>query len=252
MQRALAPTALVIAVFVGVSVAAAAGPDSTQKRLERVRVCGAGGLDRLAGECKSDESGKPIVSSALNCSASAQGEAGERFSGRFFYRGQAFPAYGTSVGSARRGLYIFLTTGPNPMPGGSWACELRVGQERVRKAFRSGGPTGPILHLAVCRTSRTVPAGPVKVCRRDESGTPFQPTDTVTCSAVFAGGKGKLAAVEFLRQGREAFSGDFELPLPVTAAGPFIRPAPKLQTGSWACRWSLAGRVLAVKQFRIA
>jgi hypothetical protein len=68
---------------------------------------------------------------------------------------------------------------------------------------------------------------------------------------VFAGGKGKLVAIEFLREGREVFSGDFELPLPVTAAGPRLDPNPQLQRGSWACRWSLAGRVLATKPFRI-
>jgi hypothetical protein len=223
-----------------------------QKRLEDVRVCGAAALDRRAGVCKRDENAKPILSSAFNCSARAQAESGERFAGRFFYRGQPFPAFGTSVGDKRRGVYIYLTAGPNPMPGGPWSCELRVGPERVRKAFRSAGPTAPILHIAACRTSQTVLAGPTRVCRRDESGTPFRPTESITCSAVFAGGKGKLAGIAFLREGKEAFSGDFELPLPVTAAGPRLDPSPKLQRGSWACRWSLAGRVLAVKPFRIA
>jgi hypothetical protein len=85
-----------------------------------------------------------------------------------------------------------------------------------------------------------------------ESRSALPATESLTCSAVFAGGKGKLATVEFLREGREVFSGDFELPLPVTAVGPFLRPAPRLQGGSWVCRWSLAGRVLATKRFRIA
>jgi hypothetical protein len=138
------------------------------------------------------------------------------------------------------------------MPGGPWSCELRVGQELVRKAFRSAGPTAPILHVHACRTSQTVLAGPTRVCRRDESSTSFRPTDAVTCSAVFAGGKGKLAGIAFLREGKETFSGDFELPLPVTAAGPRLNPDPALQRGSWACRWTLAGRILAVKQFRIS
>lgn len=244
---------LAIGLLALASVAFAHAPASVQqKRLENVRVCGVGALDRRAGVCTRDESGKPIVSSAFNCSARARAEPGERFAGRFFYRGQPFPAFGTSVGDKRRGVYIFLTAGPNPMPGGPWSCELRVGPERVRKAFRSAGPTAPILHVAACRASQTVLAGPTRVCRRDESRTPFRQTDSVTCSAVFAGGKGKLAGIAFLREGKEAFSGDFELPLPVTAAGPRLDPDPKLQRGSWACRWSLAGRVVAVKKFRIA
>jgi len=225
---------------------------SSQKRLEAVRICGASALDKRAGECTKDESKKPIVSSQFNCSARAQGEQpGERFEGRFAYRGRVFPAYGTSVSKNRRGVYIFLTAGPNPMPGGRWSCELQIGPEKVRKAFASGGPVAPILYVAACRSSRTVPAGPVRVCRRDDSRTPFPGTEAVSCSAVFAGGKGKLVGIEFLREGKEAFSGDFELPLPVTAAGPRITPSPRLQPGRWACRWSLAGRVLATKQFRI-
>ena len=243
---------LAIGLLALASVALAGSPASVQKRLESVRVCGAGALDKRAGVCTKDESGKPIVSSELNCSARAQGEAGERFVGRFLYRGQPFLAYGTSLNERRRGVYIFLTAGPNPMPGGGWSCELQVGPERIRKAFRSGGPTAPILYVAACRSSRTVLAGAVRVCRRDESGAPFSATESVSCSAVFVGGKGKLAGIEFLREGKEAFSGDFQLPLPVTAAGPRLDPDPKLQAGRWACRWSLAGRVLAVKQFRIA
>lgn len=243
---------LALGGLVGASVALAGASASVQEdRLENVRVCGASALDKSAGECTRDESGKPIVSSAFNCSANAQGKPGERFVGRFFYRGQPFQAFGTTVGDRRRGVYIFLTAGPSPMPGGGWACELRVGSERVRKAFRSAGPTAPILYVAACRTSETVLAGAVRVCRRDESRTPFRSTDSVICSALFVGGKGKLAGIEFLYKGKEFFAGDFELPLPVTAAGPQLDPDPKLKSGPWACRWSLAGRVLATKQFRI-
>ena len=243
--------ALAIGLLAFAFVGLADGPASVQKRLEAVRVCGASALDVGAGECTKDESGKPLRSSQFNCSARAQASSGEQFAGRFLYRGQPFPAFGTNVGSKRRGVYVFLTAGPNPMPGGSWACELQVGPERVRKAFKSAGPTAPILHLAACRISRTVLAGQVRVCRRDESRAPLPATESVTCSAVFAGGQGKTATIAFLREGKKAFAGSFQLPLPVTAAGPRLDPAPKLQSGKWACRWSLAGRVLGVKQFRI-
>jgi len=247
-------TLLVLSVSAAVAAAAllADAPASVQKRLESVRVCGASALDRSAGVCTKDESGKPLRSSQFNCSARAQGGSGEQFAGRFLYRGQPFPAYGTNVGSKRRGVYVFLTAGPNPMPGGSWACELQVGPERVKKTFKSAGPTAPILYVAACRTSRTVLAGQVHVCRRDESSAALPSAESVTCSAVFAGGKGKTAAIAFLREGKQFFGGDFQLPLPVTAAGPQLDPAPRLQPGRWACRWSLAGRVLAVKRFRIA
>lgn len=224
---------------------------SLQKRLESVRVCGVAALDRVAKVCTKDETGKPIVSSQFNCSTRAQGEAGERLAGRFLYRGQPFPSFGTSLSSTRRGAYFYLTAGPNPMPGGSWSCELQAGPERVRKNFASGGPTAPILYVAACPSSRTVLAGQVRVCRRDEAKTTFSATAPVSCSAVFVGGKGKSVEIAFLREGKVAFSGEFELPLPVTAAGPRLDPDPKLQSGKWACRWSIAGKVVATKKFRI-
>jgi hypothetical protein len=219
--------------------------------LQTVRVCGVRYLDRQAGECTRDESGTPVRSSAFHCSARARTESGERFSGRLLYRGQPFPFFGTSVGDERRGVYVYLTAGPYPMPGGPWACELRVGSERARKSFRSGGPLGPILHVRACRASQTAAAGPTRVCARDESARIFTATEPVVCSAVFVGGKGKVAGIAFLHEGKTAFDADFELPLPVTAAGPRLDPDPRFASGSWACRWTVAGRVLATKRFRV-
>ena len=233
------------------AAAAAAGWTAEGDRLQSVRVCGAGALDRGAGECKRDQSGSALISSAFNCSARARAESGERFSGRLLYRGQPFPAFGTGVGDKRKRVYVYITAGPYPLPGGAWSCELRVGTEVARRTFRSAGPVGPILHARTCLASRTAAAGPTRVCARDESGTAFSPTDSITCSAVYVGGKGKLAGIAFLHEGKPAFDGDFELPLPITAAGPQLDPDPKLASGKWACRWSLAGRVLAEKQFRI-
>jgi hypothetical protein len=220
-------------------------------RLQTVRICGVGALDRSAGQCKRDQSASALISPAFHCSARARAESGERFSGRLLYRGQSFPAFGTSVGDKRKGVYVYVTAGPYPLPGGTWSCELRVGSEQVRKRFRSGGPTGPLLHVRVCRAAATAAAGPVRVCARDESATGFRSSDSITCSAVFVGGKGKLAGIAFLHERKPVYDGDFELPLPITAAGPRLDPDPELATGDWACRWSLAGRVLAEKQFRI-
>jgi hypothetical protein len=242
----------VVPLAAGTSAFAFASPTGGGDRLQNVRICGAQTLDRGAGECRRDQSGSAIRSSAFYCSASALARAGgERFSGRFLYRGQPFPAFGTGVGSTRKGVYVYLTAGPYPMPGGPWSCELRLGPERVRKSFRSGGPSGPILHLRACRTSRTVSIGPVRVCARDESATSFKATEPVVCSAVFVGGKGKLARIEFMYEGKRALDADFELPLPITASGPRLDPSPRLASGRWGCRWSVAGRVLGTKSFRI-
>jgi hypothetical protein len=222
-------------------------------RIEHARVCGEGAIDRGAGECKRDQSGSPIVSPTFICSAGVRGEPNERFAGRFFYKGSAFPAFGAKTTDNRRGINIYITAGPQAMPGGLWGCELRVGPELVKKSFRSAGPTGPILYVAVCASSRTVAAGSAQVCRRDERGSSFSPTESVTCSAVLVGGKGRLAGFEFLHEGKDVGLGqDFEIPLPITAAGPQLDPDPKLTSGRWTCRWTLAGRVLAAKTFRIA
>jgi hypothetical protein len=242
---------LALALAAPLAAATTAFAWAQSDRLDAVRVCGATALDKRAGECRQDQSRSALRSSAFHCSARASTESGERFAGRFLYRGQPFPSYGTGIGKTARGVYIYLTAGPYPMPGGSWACELRVGQEVVRKPFRSAGPLGSILHLRACRTSATVAAGPVRVCARDQSATPFSATQPVHCSAVFVGGKGKLAGIEFLYEGKKALDADFELPLPVTAAGPRLDPSPKLASGRWACRWTLAGKVLGTKSFRI-
>jgi hypothetical protein len=217
-----------------------------------VRICGLNGFDRAASVCTQDQSRSALRSSVFHCSARARAEPGERFSGRMLYRGRPFQAFGTAVGGRRRGVHLYLTAGPYPLPGGPWACELRVGRELVRKAFRSAGPTGPIVHLRACGASTTASAGPTRVCARDESATAFEPSDSVVCSAVFAGGEGKLAGVAFLYEGEPAFDGDFELPLPVTAAGPRLDPDPRLAAGDWSCRWTLAGRVVGEKAFRVA
>ena len=201
---------LKIAVLAGVSALVAAplvgfgtSPSSAlADRLQAVRICGVRALDRSAGECTRDQSGSALISSAFHCSARARAEAGERFSGRLLYRGQPFPAFGTSVGDKRKSVYLYLTAGPYPMPGGPWSCELRVGSEQVRKSFRSAGPIAPILYVRACRTSRTAAAGPTRVCARDESRAAFRSTDSITCSAVFVGGKGKLAGIAFLHEGK--------------------------------------------------
>jgi hypothetical protein len=241
---------VVLALAVGVGVAAPLVAGAPGKRLESVRVCGLSALDADAKACKKDESATPLVTPQFNCSARVSGSAGERLTGRFLYAGQPFPTFGTSLDSIRRGAYIYLTTGPYPMPGGRWSCELQAGTERVRKNFRSGGPTGPILHVRACASSRTALAGQVRVCKRDERST-LSATAPVSCSAVFVGGKGKSVEIAFLRQGKVVFSGEFQLPLPVTAAGPRLDPDSKLAAGNWACRWSIAGKVVATKQFRI-
>lgn len=244
--------ALLALLLAAPAVGFGAAPGSSDgNRLRSVRVCGAGALDHSAGECRRDQSGSGLLSSTFNCSARARGESGERFSGRLLYRGQPFPAFGTGVGDSRKGVYVYLTAGPYPMPGGAWSCELRVGPETARKSFRSAGPVAPILYVRACSAARTAAAGPTRVCAREEPGATLDSTDSVTCSAVFVGGKGKLARIAFLHEGKIVFDGDFELPLPITAAGPRLDPDPKLAAGKWACRWSLAGRVLAETQFRI-
>lgn len=252
MRRATVGPAALFVILATAAVGFAGAPSSTEgDRLQGVRVCGVRYLDRQASECTRDESGTPLLSSAFNCSARARTTSGERFSGRLLFRGQPFPAFGTRLDEKRRGVYVYLTAGPYPMPGGPWACELRVGSEQARKSFRSAGPVGPILHVRACRASQTAAAGPTRVCARDESARTFRGTESVVCSAVFVGGKGKLAGIAFLHEGKPAFDGDFELPLPITAAGPRLDPDPRLASGQWACRWTLAGRVLATKRFRI-
>lgn len=114
-------------------------PSSGQSdRLQAVRVCGVRALDRRAGECTRDESGAPLLSSAFHCSARARAEPGERFAGRLLYDGEPFPTFGTSVGDKRRGVYVYVTAGPYPMPAAPGHASS--GSARSRFASPSGAP----------------------------------------------------------------------------------------------------------------
>ena len=88
--------------------------------------------------------------------------------------------------------------------------------------------------------------------RRQTRTCPARTVREVRQAATWRIGAVGPALVKFLRTcSGPTRSSHAQLPLPVTAAGPQLDPAPRLQPGKWACRWSLAGRVLAVKQFRI-
>lgn len=216
-----------------------------------VRVCGAESFDRGAVRCRSDESGKPIVASHVFCSASVWKRAGQRFDGNFSYRGEALPSRGKAVPDNGSRLWIDVTVG-TPLPGGDWGCRLSVGLQTVTKSFRSGGPTGPIVGVGVCPTTHTVVAGPVRVCSRDESATPFARIPSVTCSAVFPGAKGEVGRVDLVYQGKETgVSIARRLPLAVTAFGAHFSRAGPLPAGSYACRYVLAGKQVALERFAI-
>jgi hypothetical protein len=94
-----------------------------------------------------------------------------------------------------------------PLPGGAWGCSFAIGRRRLAASFRSGGPTGRVVDLAVCRAVHALRSGAASICPRDESGTPFLATDAIVCNGVLVGQQGKTEAIDLAAQASPVIAG---------------------------------------------
>jgi hypothetical protein len=218
--------------------------------LDEVRICGAADFDRDSAACKRDRRAG-ISSGTIYCSAHTSGHEGDTFTGRLSYRGAAFPLQKGRIGHDNGNAYTFLTIGGGAFPGGAWRCDLAAGDETASVTFTTRGPSGPVTSLAACLTKNTVLAGPVRSCKRD---TPTLPaTAEVTCSAVYGLAKGRRASVEVLYAGKPTgLRLARKVPLAVSVFGVQVSKPGGMPAGRYACVFSLDGKKVATKTFRIA
>jgi hypothetical protein len=172
------------------------------------------------------------------------------FTGRLSYRGIPFPVQKgklTSDGNA----YTYLTIGGGSFPGGPWRCDLAAGAEKVSATFTTSGHSGPVTGLAACLTKNTVLAGPVRACKRDTPSLPA--TDAITCSAVYSLAKGEQARADVLYKGKSTgLTLTRKVPLAISVFGVQVSKSGGMPAGSYACVFSLDGKKVATKTFRIA
>jgi hypothetical protein len=233
-----------------VALASCAGGGS--EGLSDLRVCAAEAYDEEEEECSEDQRERPLKASAVYCSAKVEDREGERVTGRFFFEGEPLPTYGDTLPSGSRTFSVDFYFGSGLVPGGNWACELSLGSQKMKASFQSAGPIGPVVNFAVCRTP-DAQTEREQICRRDESGAPLEPTDSVNCSATVVGRKGKVMRVDLLHEGRETgVSAETEIPNHVMPAWAHFTGEQNLPEGDYLCRFSLAGEQVGEKRFSIA
>jgi hypothetical protein len=255
--------AAAVAVATGaVLLAAGCGGKSFPAGVSGLRVCGQSSFDESAKQCRTDNRGSSLVSSRFICSARVGKRNGESFLFRFLRNGRPVSTQRGTVPSDGWTVAFSVAAGGllgnRALIGGNWRCELRVGTApRAVAAFRSGGPTEVVLHLSACPTSETRLDGRTRVCRTNQSLTPFRGVRSVTCSATLVAARGKLLEVQLAYLGRRhaprrSLSSQVKIESLLQPVGVrfFSRSGP-LTAGRYACRLSIAGQTLAAMPFRI-
>jgi hypothetical protein len=239
--------ALVLLVAGGAAAASTAAPT-----ISSIRVCPSAQFDRRNAVCRVDRSGRPFTAVLLYCSAHADGAPGV-VRGHFVYRGVALRSVGSRV-SPPTDVYMSATFGPEPIPGGRWACDFRFGQAHVRRTFVLRGPLGPALYSFVCLDANAagVPTGrgPCRANRRR----PFHPHDVVMCSVTITSRVGSLIRADLVREGvtlPHPFRGRAISAISTPHFFVTTRQRPVLRPGHYACVWSVDGREVARRAFAV-
>jgi hypothetical protein len=233
--------ALTLAVAVAVASCAGGGPEG----LSDLRVCGAEAFDERNEECSEDQRTQRLESSTVYCSVKVRADEGQRVKGRLRHEGEPLPSQTATLPADAETFSVNFYVGRGSIPRGTWACELSLGSEKLTASFESGGPVGPIVNVAVCRTADVDPEG--------ERGAPLAPNDSVTCSATVVGAKGAVVDSEVFYEGRKTgISDQQEIPSPVMPVYFRLEGEQGLPEGDYACRFSLAGERAREEDFSIA
>lgn len=237
-------------IVTGLGAVALGGFGGSASGLDEVRVCGASGFDSGKAACKTHQR-SGIRSGTVYCSAHVSGHSGDTFTGRLTYRGNAFPVQKGNLTHDDGNAYTYLTIGGGSFPGGSWRCDVSAGSEKASASFTTSGPTGPVTSLAACLTKNTVLAGPVRACKSDRASLPA--TGAVTCSAVYSLAKGRRARADVLYNGKSTgLTLTRKVPLAISVFGVQVTKQGGMPAGKYACVFSLDGKKVATKTFRIA
>jgi hypothetical protein len=226
-------------------------------RFVELRVCGATTFSRALGRCSRDERHLGIRSNRFTCSAVLQTREPGVLRARFRLAGVAEP-WGVlgrvQAGDTRLVSYSRNIKTDQPLPGGNWACEFAFGGTRAALSFRSGGPRGKIIATAVCPESAvlTFPGrvSALKTCATDHSRGRLSLSESIYCSAVFAGVRGQSAEIEFLRSdGSSVWATRLEITWPTANQAWSYTTVENI--GDYRCRFRLEDGTTMTKRFRV-
>ncbi len=239
-----------VALPLGVLVAGAATGPPKQGALRDLRVCGNNVVRFSGSQCARDERSTPLRAGELDCSVSLAVRRPTFFRAAITYNGALQYDYTEVVkpGTRRRVIGVYMHN--TQMPAGSYACRFDLGSRHLGATFRSAGPSGNLLGPAACLGAHSVNESE---CPHDESASPLPPTNSVSCSAVFARKSGRTAQIALLDpDGSVLQSHSVALHYPITEAGAtFTASSGTFAAGSYSCRFSVAGQQ-ANRPFRIS
>jgi hypothetical protein len=248
------PLALLLLVALALAPAPARGQAAAAvSAVGELRVCGESAHDAGNQECSRDQRSVPIRGPLVVCTARAPSLPGAPYVGRLFYEGKPFPAFRGTVRS--NGAMAVGYAIPALLPAGRWHCELTVGADTVRAAFRTGGGRAAVNAPAACRSVEAIQVSGQRIfCESDRSAQPLARAGGISCSATFARVRGRRLAIELLREGRSTsleFGTRTELPVVALGTRFFAAAGQPFPEGDYACRFSIAGRPRAVVGFRL-
>src|ERR1700730_2396353 len=248
--------AAVLVLTPRLAASSAEGVVAPPGQLVTVRVCTYNGFSRRLGGCTRDMRHEGLVSNAFLCSVVVHAQRPAVLRGNLSFGGHV--VYAVTFGRVSAGTWKYFLSdnlkGALPLPGGNWRCGFSFGTVNVQAAFSSGGPTGPVVDMAVCSLGDTTTSGSLVTCKGDESGKPFptSPGHPLLCSGIFVGQQKKPWSLDLVPT-----SGSQP---PVPQQHPPLRfpffevynDLGSLSAGGWACRFSANGVAIAVVRFTVA
>lgn len=239
-----------IGVLAAVSVSASCG-SHYPKGFSDLRACA--GSAYSDGACDEDQRSTPITARTFYCSTKLGDRSGMNFTGQWYYEGTFLakahhPLPNRKSATAHlmlENVSIGGTRWNGPLPGGRYRCDLTVAGETRSLSFSSAGPR--VANLSACRATAALTNG--GMCPSDESGSPIRARE-LTCSALVAARKGEQLRFQLLHNGRGVESTTIgTLPHPLVHT---YQPLTNMVPGHWGCRFIVAGKTVALKQFTVA
>jgi hypothetical protein len=238
----------------GVGSAIGTSAELTQRppaTLSNLRVCPYESFSHSLHRCTRDFRASVLTSNRFACSIAVLLRRRVQIHGRLTYEGLTqFTATSGALppGSYRSSIATNIKMN-QPLPGGAWACAFSVDGVRRTAAFRSGGPTGPVVDLVACPAAHAIHVGLELICPSDQSSS-IPSSDFVVCNGLYVGQRGKTESIDLLSSGTIIAAGlDNLVDAPVWLAYQRFNPQ---AAGDYSCRFSVRGAPLADKTFRVS
>lgn len=223
--------------------------------LRDLRMCTKAAYNARAYRCSRDERRRPAVSTAALCTIEVRAFSAVTVRARMEFAGGTQYSITRKVPRRTRLQLAFGVEFPATMPAGAFTCRFTAGKQKASARMRSAGPAGPVVWTAACDSTLLRPDG--SGCGTDQSTAPLASTSSLGCSAWAVGQQGKAVTVELLFESGGVWTrvdgADLRPRRPISALSitvPSALGAP-FAPGSYACRFSVEGRLLGEKLFTV-